>query len=84
MTNTNITNARANLFKLADQVIKLNDVVNIATKDGNVIMLNEEEYNALMETMYLQSIPKMKEKIIDGMNTPVSECRAFNWREELK
>ena len=43
MTNTNITSARSNLFKIAESCIKYNDVVNINTKDGNVIMISEAE-----------------------------------------
>ena len=84
MTNTNITQARSNLFKLADQVIKFNDIVNITTKDGNVVMMSEEDYRSIMETIYLYSIPGMAESIIEGIKTPVEECRVFNWREELK
>lgn len=84
MTNTNITNARTNLFKLADQVIKFNDVVNITTKDGNVVLLSEEDYNALIETIYLYSMPGMKESIEEGVNTPLDECSELNWENELK
>ncbi|MCM1546183.1 MAG: type II toxin-antitoxin system Phd/YefM family antitoxin [Clostridiales bacterium] len=84
MTNTNITQARSNLFKLADQIIKFNDVVNITTKDGNVVMMSEEDYNSIMETLYLYSIPGMRESILEGAKTPTEDCRVFNWREELK
>lgn len=84
MTNTNITNARTNLFKLADQVIKFNDVVNITTKDGNVVLLSEEDYNALIETIYLYTIPGMKESIEEGVNTPLEECSELSWENDLK
>lgn len=84
MTNTNITQARANLFKLADQVIKFNEVVNVTTKDGNIVIMSEEDYRGLMETLYLCSIPGMKESIIEGANTPSDECSVFDWKKELK
>lgn len=84
MTNTNITQARSNLFKLADQVIKFNDVVNITTKDGNVVMMSEDDYRSMMETIYLHSIPGVAESVIEGLKTPTEDCRVFNWREELK
>jgi PHD/YefM family antitoxin component YafN of YafNO toxin-antitoxin module len=84
MTNTTITNARTNLFRLASQVTKLNDIVNISTKDGNVIMMSEEDYNSLMETLYIHNIPGLAESIIEESKTPIEECREFNWREELK
>ena len=53
MMNINITNARAELFKLASSCIKYNNVININTKEGNVVMLSEEDYNNLIETLYL-------------------------------
>lgn len=83
MTNTNITSARTNLFKLADQIIKFNDVVNITTKDGNVVMLSEDDYNALIESVYLFSIPGVKESIVDGVNESLDDCTELNWKQEL-
>jgi antitoxin YefM len=74
MLNTNITNFRKNIFGMLEQTIKYNEPVNISTKDGNAVIISEEDYNGLMETLYLSSIPTMKERIIEGMNTPVSEC----------
>lgn len=74
MLNTNITNFRKNIFKLLEQTIKYNEPVNISTKDGNAVIISEEDYNGLMETLYISSIPNMKEHIIKEMNTPISEC----------
>ena len=73
MMNINITNARAELFKLASSCIKYNNVININTKEGNVIMLSEEDYNNLIETLYLAGIPNLLESIIEGVNTPLEE-----------
>jgi PHD/YefM family antitoxin component YafN of YafNO toxin-antitoxin module len=74
MLNTNITNFRKNIFGMLEQTIKYNEPVNISTKDGNAVIISEEDYNGLMETIYLSSIPNMKERITEGMNTPISEC----------
>lgn len=74
MLNTNITNFRKNIFTILEQTIKYNEPVNISTKSGNAVIISEEDYNGLMETLYLSSIPNMKEKLIDGMNTPLDEC----------
>jgi PHD/YefM family antitoxin component YafN of YafNO toxin-antitoxin module len=74
MINTNITNFRKNIFGLLEQTIKFNEPVNISTKDGNAVIISEEDYNGLMETLYLSSIPGMKERIVEGIKTPVSEC----------
>ena len=78
MLNTNITNFRKNIFGLLEQTIKYNEPVNISTKDGNAVIISEEDYNGLLETLYLNSIPGMKEKIIEGMNTPLDECISEN------
>lgn len=74
MLNTNITNFRKNIFGMLEQTIKYNEPVNINTKDGNAVVISEEDYNGLMETLYLSSVPNLKEKIVEGMNTPLSEC----------
>lgn len=76
MLNTNITNFRKNIFALLEQTIKFNEPVNVSTKDGNAVIISEDDYNGLMETLYISSIPNMKEKIIEGLNTPISDCVA--------
>ena len=79
MINTNVTNFRKQLFELIDQTIKYNEPVNISTKNGNAVLMSEEEYNNLIETMYLNSIPVMREKLEEGINTPIEECDEFEW-----
>lgn len=74
MTNINITNLRKNLFGYINQAIEFNDVININTKIGNAVIISEDDYNGLMETLYLSSNPEIKQEIIDGMNTPIDEC----------
>ena len=74
MTITNVTNFRKNIFSMLEQTIKYNEPINISTKDGNAVVLSEEEYQGMLETIYLMSIPEMKEKLIEGKNTPLSEC----------
>lgn len=79
MINTNATNFRKQLFELIEQTIKYNEPVNINTKNGNAVLISESEYNSLMETLYLTSIPWMKEKLENGVNTPLKECEEFEW-----
>lgn len=74
MINTNATNFRKNMFGMLEQTIKYNEPVNISTKDGNAVVISEEDYNGLQETLYLSSMPKMKKKIIEGMNTSLEDC----------
>lgn len=76
LTNTNATNFRKDIYELLKQTIKFNEPVNISTKDGNAILISESDYNSLMETLYLTTIPGMKEKIKDGMNTKIEDCVA--------
>lgn len=76
MLNTNVTNFRRNIFALLEQTIKYNEPVNVSTKDGNAVVISEEDYNDLIETLYISSIPGMKEKIVEGLNTPLEECIA--------
>ena len=79
MINTNATNFRKQLFELIEQTIKYNEPININTKNGNAVLISEEEYNSLIETLYLTSIPGMKEKLQAGTNTPIEECDDFEW-----
>ena len=69
----NISNVRKELYKLASSCIKYNDVINISTKDGNVIMISEDEYNSLIESLYLAGIKNVYEDIEEAVNTPTSE-----------
>lgn len=74
MTNTNITNFRKDIYELLEQTIKYNEPINISTKNGNAIVLSEADYNNLIETLYISSIPKLKEDIIEGLKEPLEDC----------
>lgn len=82
MTNTTITNLRQNIFEYINQAINYNDVINVSTKNGNAVIISEDEYNSLIETVQLLSVPGMKEKIIEGMNQPLDECIKYHPEEE--
>ena len=51
MINTNVTNFRKQIFELIDQTVKYNEPINISTKSGNAVLISEEDYNNLVETM---------------------------------
>ena len=74
MTNINSTNFRKDIYELLDQTIKYNEPINISTKNGNAVVLSEEDYNNLMETLYISSMPKLKEDIIKGLNEDIKDC----------
>ena len=74
MTTTNITNFRKNAFQYVEQTVKYNEPLSISTKDGNAVLLSEEDYSGMMETLYLVSMPGMRQKIMDGMAEPLEDC----------
>lgn len=82
MTNINATNFRKNLFEYLNQAVMYNDVISVNTKNGNAIIMSEEDYRGIMETLYLTSIPGMKESILEGAKEPVDECEKYDPAEE--
>lgn len=74
MTNINITNFRKDIYELLEQTIKYNEIINVTTKNGNAIVISEEDYNNLIETLYISSIPGLKQDIMEGMKEPIEEC----------
>ena len=76
MTNINITNFRKDIYELLEKTIKYNETINISTKNGNAIVLSEEDYNGLMETVNLLNVPGTKDKLIKGKETPLEDCIA--------
>ena len=70
--NTNITNARKDLYKLAELAIETGLEVNINTKKANVVLISEDEYRGLLETIYLSQNKEYKESLIAGLNEDVS------------
>ena len=74
MIATNVTSFRKNIFAMLEQTIKYNEPLSVSTKSGSVAVLSEEDYRGLTESLYLSSVPGMKEKLIDGKNTPLNDC----------
>jgi prevent-host-death family protein len=66
--------ARANLYRLIDEAAASHQPVLITGKRNNAVLVSEEDWIALQETLYLLSIPGMRESIKEGMNTPIEEC----------
>ena len=74
MTNINITNFRKDIYKLLEQTIKYNEPINISTKNGNAVVLSEEDYRNLIATLEIESNKKLKEKILEGMKEDLKDC----------
>ncbi|WP_320990710.1 type II toxin-antitoxin system Phd/YefM family antitoxin [Hungatella sp.] len=74
MSTINITNARKDLYNLVENAKLYSEPTLIVGKRGNAVLLSEDDWNAIQETLYLSSIPGMTESIIEGANTPIEDC----------
>lgn len=79
MTNTNATQLRKNIFEYLNLAVDYNDVINVSTKSGNAVIISEDEYNSLLETISLLSIPGMKERLEEGLHAKPEDCVDFEW-----
>ena len=74
MTNITVTEARRRLYNLLDEVAQSHEPVQIAGKRNSAVLISEDDWRSIQETLYLTSIPGMRESILAGMKTPVEEC----------
>ena len=74
MQSISAVNFSKNIFNILDKAILSHEPLSITTEKGNAVILNDEDYRGMKETLYLLSIPGMKKKILDGMSEPLSEC----------
>ena len=84
MSITNATTLRKNLFGFLDAAAVNDEKIIVTTKNGNAAIVSEEYLRGLEETCYLYGIPYMKESIKEGIETPLEDCVALDWRNELK
>ena len=73
MTSVSATEARKRLYALIDEVGQSHEPVQINGKRGNAVLLSEEDWRAIQETLHLVSIPGMRESILEGMATEVAD-----------
>ena len=78
MTNTNITSFRKNIFSFVDQAVTYGEVINVNTKNGNAVLLSEEDYRNMMETLHLSVIPGMVESIQKAAEEPLDACVPYD------
>lgn len=80
MATLNVTEARANLYKLIDDTTVSHEPVVITGKRGNAVLLAEDDWNAINETLHLLSVPGMRESILEGMQESIeSAATELNW-----
>lgn len=74
MKTINVTRARANLYRLLDEASETHEPIQITGKKTNAVLVSEEDWRAIEETLYLTSIPGIRQSILEGMKTPAEEC----------
>jgi antitoxin YefM len=76
----NATEARARLYSLIDEAVDTHQPIVITGKRGNAVLVSEDDWNAIAETLHLLSVPGMRESIREGMDIPLDECvRELDW-----
>jgi antitoxin YefM len=80
MTTLTATEARANLYRLIEEASSSHEPIQISSKRGNAVLISEEDWRAIRETIYLLSIPGMRESIRKGLKIPLSKCsKTVKW-----
>lgn len=74
MTAITASEARANLYRLIDEAASSHQPLLISGKRNKAVLISEEDWTAIQETLFLLSVPGMRESIREGMDTPVDVC----------
>ncbi len=74
MNSMNASDAREKLYRLLDETASDHEPVLITGPRSNAVLVGEEDWNAIQETLHLLSVPGMRESIIEGLATPVDQC----------
>lgn len=74
MSSKTASQARTELYRLLDKVSESHEPVLITGKRNNGVLVSEEDWKAIQETLYLTSMPGMRESIQDGLRTPLKHC----------
>jgi len=80
MTILNATEARSRLYSLIDETAETHEPIVITGKRGNAVLLSENDWNAIRETLHLLSVPGMRESIREGLVEPTAGCsKELDW-----
>jgi prevent-host-death family protein len=80
MATLNASDARANLYRLIDQTNESHEPVTISGKRNNAVLVAEGDWKSIQETLYLVSIPGLRESIVEGMSEPLTESsKDLDW-----
>ena len=80
MTTLSASEARANLYRLIDQAAESHQPIVISGKRSNAVLIAEQDWQAIQETLFLLSVPGMRESIKAGMSKPIDTCaKELSW-----
>lgn len=80
MSVLSVSEARAKLYRLIDEATSSHEPIVIKGKRNSAVLVSEDDWRAIQETLYLLNIPGMRESIREGMATPVEECdQELDW-----
>lgn len=80
MSSINITNARKDLYRIVESVNESHEPIHITGKNSSAVLVGEDDWKSIEETLYLSSIPGMRNSIIDGMKTPIEKLESdLDW-----
>ena len=74
MTAITASEARANLYRLIDEAASSHQPLLISGKRNKAVLISEEDWEAIQETLFLLAVPGMRESLREGMETPIDEC----------
>jgi antitoxin YefM len=75
MATLSVTEARTKLYRLIDQASSSHEPIVITGKRCNAVLIGEDDWRSIQETMYLLNIPGMRESICEGLATPIEDCK---------
>ena len=74
MPTLSATEARTKLYRLIDQTSSSHEPILITGKRGNAVLISEDDWRSIQETIYLLNIPGMRESVREGLATPLENC----------
>ena len=84
MKSLSATQARKDIYRIIDETCETNEPVLLTTKRGDAVLVGKSDWDAIQETLYLNSIPGMTESIQEGLKTPLDETEDnLDWRKHI-
>ena len=75
MPTLTVTEARSKLYRLIDETASSHEPIIITSKRGRAVLISEDDWRSIQETLYLLNISGMRETIREGLATPIDECK---------